>query len=216
MIGFVRGALVTYRLKGQVATVLLDVRDVGYEVVVTATTVHQILRELPPPEQMTDKRAVQLFTHQVVRDDQMLLYGFLQMPERDLFSQILAVAGVGAAVAMALLNTLKLPDLVRAIVSGNTRVLSLTPGVGQKTAARLSLELKTKLADWRSLQGETPSISQISADLQADLETTLLALGYASQEISAALVAIADQVPPQQRLDLEAWLKCAIVWLSQI
>lgn len=214
MIGFVRGSLVSYRRKGQVATVLLDVRDVGYELVVTAATANILFSPTEKGEMQPE--LVQLFTQQVVRDDQVLLYGFLQMPERDLFGQILAVGGVGAAVAMALLNTLKLPDLVRAIVSGNTRLLSLAPGVGQKTAARLCLELKTKLVDWRSLQGETPSIGEIAPDLQADLETTLLALGYAPQEISGALQAIAPQIPAPQKSDLEAWLKAVILWLSQV
>jgi holliday junction DNA helicase RuvA len=206
MIGFLRGTVASKLLKPQLCLLTLDVHDVGYEVLVTVNA-----SALLP----TNGEPVQIFTHQVVREDQFLLFGFLQVAERDLFRQIIGVSGIGANMAMALLNTLNIQDLVKAIVTGNTRLLSLTPGVGQKTAARLALELKTKLADGRSLQIPSTSILNIPTQLQADLETTLLALGYSPQEVGQALNAIAGKVDPKDRQDLEAWLKAAIVWLSQ-
>jgi holliday junction DNA helicase RuvA len=206
MIGFLRGTVTTKLLKPQICLITLDVRDVGYELLVTASSSALLT---------TNSEQIQFFTHQVVREDQFLLFGFLQVAERDLFRQIVSVSGIGANMAMALLNTLNMQDLVKAIVTGNTRLLSLTPGVGQKTAARLALELKTKLSDWRSQQTSGTSISNITSELQADLETTLLALGYTSAEINQVLVAIAGQVAVKDLQDIEAWLKAAIVWLSK-
>jgi Holliday junction DNA helicase RuvA len=106
---------------------------------------------------------------------------------------------------------------VKAIVSGNTRVLSLTPGVGTKTAERLALELKTKLADGRLAQvGETRSVnSLISNALQEELEMTLLALGYSPLEISNALNAIASLPILAKTQNIELWIKEAIAWLSR-
>jgi len=206
MIGFLRGTVASKLLKPQICLLTLDVNDIGYEILITASA-----SGLLP----TNGEPIQIFTHQVVREDQVLLFGFLQLAERELFRQIISVSGIGANMAMALLNTLNIQDLVKAIITGNTRLLSLTPGVGQKTAARLALELKTKLADGRSLQIPSPSISNIANELQADLETTLLALGYSPQEINQALSVIAGQVATKDLPDLEAWLKAAIVWLSR-
>ncbi len=206
MIGFLRGTVASKLLKPQICLLTLDVNHIGYEILITAST-----SGLLP----TNGEPIQIFTHQVVREDQVLLFGFLQLAERELFRQIISVSGIGANMAMALLNTLNIQDLVKAIITGNTRLLSLTPGVGQKTAARLALELKTKLADGRSLQIPSPSISNIANELQADLETTLLALGYSPQEINQALSVIAGQVATKDLPDLEAWLKAAIVWLSR-
>ena len=95
----------------------------------------------------------QIFTHLNVREDQVTLFGFSSSAERDLFRQLVSVSGIGPQLALALLDTLGLQDLVQAIVAGNTRLLSRTPGVGNKTAERIALELKTKLAEWRQQAG---------------------------------------------------------------
>ncbi|WP_239651500.1 Holliday junction branch migration protein RuvA [Neosynechococcus sphagnicola] len=106
----------------------------------------------------------------------------------------LASVGVGPQLAIALLDTLGLQDLVQAIVAGNSRVLSRTPGVGSKTAERLALELKTKLAEWRQrAELTTLSAAGPTPDLQEDVEMTLLALGYTNREISSALQAVGQQ-----------------------
>jgi holliday junction DNA helicase RuvA len=147
-----------------------------------------------------------------VREDQTVLFGFLSVAERDLFRQLTSVSGVGAQMAMALLNTLGLQDLVKAIVTGNIRVLSLTPGVGTKTAERLALELKTKLSDWRHQVGV---IMPVVSAVQEDVEMTLLALGYTPSEIGEALRSVGASPVLSQSQDVEAWLKAAITWLSK-
>ncbi len=214
MIGFLRGAIAackaadSSRKNTPTYWLTLDVQGVGYDMQITASAAGK----LPAVGEET-----QVFTHLIVREDQMVLFGFPTLAERELFRQLISVSGIGTQVGLALLNSLGIQDLVKAIISGNTRVLSLTPGVGTKTAERLALELKTKLADGRLAQvGTTRSPSSIlSVALQEELEMTLLALGYTPTEISNALTAIASLPILAKTQDIEAWIKEAIAWLSR-
>jgi Holliday junction DNA helicase RuvA len=106
---------------------------------------------------------------------------------------------------------------VQAIVTGNIRTLSKTPGVGNKTAERIALELKTKLAEWRQLAGTaTPASSTgLSPALQEDVEMTLLALGYDNNEVNQALNAISQDALLAKSTSAEDWIRNAIAWLSQ-
>ncbi|TYQ26745.1 Holliday junction branch migration protein RuvA [Pseudanabaena sp. UWO310] len=214
MIGFLRGAIAackaaeSSRKNTPSYWLTLDVQGVGYDMQITASAAGR----LPPVGEET-----QVFTHLIVREDQMVLFGFPTLAERELFRQLISVSGIGTQVGLALLNSLGIQDLVKAIISGNTRVLSLTPGVGTKTAERLALELKTKLADGRLAQvGTTRSLGSIlSVALQEELEMTLLALGYTPTEISNALNAIVGLPVLAKTQDIEAWIKEAIAWLSR-
>ena len=214
MIGYLRGAIAACKAadssKKNTPTywLTLDVQGIGYDIQITASAAGK----LPPVGE-----EAQVFTHLIVREDQMVLFGFLSLAERELFRQLISVSGIGTQVGLALLNSLGIQDLVKAIVSGNTRVLSLTPGVGTKTAERLALELKTKLADGRLAQvGRTSSVGNVlGTALQEEIEMTLLALGYTPTEISNALNAIAGLPILAKTQDIEAWIKEAIAWLSR-
>lgn len=189
------------------AMIDVEVNGMGYGLVVT----RRCTQELPPSGEM-----VQIFTHLQVRDDQLLLYGFLSRPERDLFQRLISVNGVGAQLALALLDALGLPELVQAIISGNTRSLSRTPGVGTKTAERIALELKTKLAQWRQDTGGIPHTTAMpTPDIQEDVELTLAALGYTDTEIQQALVALGEHPTLSKSKNPEDWLREAIAWLSR-
>jgi Holliday junction DNA helicase RuvA len=211
MIGYLRGAIAackaadSSRKNTPTYWLTLDVQGVGYDMQITASTASK----LPPVGEET-----QIFTHLITREDQMVLFGFATLAERELFRQLISVSGIGTQVGLALLNSLGIQDLVKAIVSGNTRVLSLTPGVGTKTAERLALELKTKLADGRLAQVGASS-AVVSAGVQEELEITLLALGYTPVEISNALNAIASLPILTKTQDVELWIKEAIAWLSR-
>ncbi len=207
MIGYLRGTLVEIKagdLKKSIPTITLDIQGIGYEVQVTAAS----LGKLPAIDE-----TLKLFTYLLVREDRLGLFGFLSISERDLFRELISVSGIGTQMAIALINTLGIEDLVKAIVTSNTRILSLTPGVGTKTAERIALELKSKLSDWRLSQVGTASTFVVA--VQEDLEMTLLALGYSPKEINHALGAIATSPLLINTQDLETWLKVTINWLSQ-
>src|ERR671932_1011022 len=152
MISYLKGTVATIqKSSGNRVTLVLDVNQIGYEL--------QIPRRLSQEIQAASGGIVQVFTHLQIREDQQILYGFASAAERDLFRQLISVSGIGAQLAIALIDTLGLPNLVQAIVTGNIRALSKTPGVGNKTAERIALELKTKLAEWRQLAGVTTPAS---------------------------------------------------------
>ncbi|WP_448532912.1 Holliday junction branch migration protein RuvA [Parathermosynechococcus lividus] len=204
MFAYLKGCVVDQQQDGSNRSFLvLEVQGIGYRLSVTS----HLLRAYPPSSEV-----VQIFTHLIVRDDQISLYGFGSAAEREMFLRLIRVNGVGPQLALALLDTLPLPDLVQAIVSGNTQRLSRTPGVGQKTAERIALELKASLAAWRP---HTAPAGVPTAYLQEELELTLLALGYSDREIQEALVAVGQTTTLAKTSDPEAWLREAIAWLSR-
>ncbi|NJO39507.1 MAG: Holliday junction branch migration protein RuvA [Cyanobacteria bacterium CRU_2_1] len=208
MISYLKGIVAAiHKLSSNRIILTLDVNHVGYDLQITS----RLLQELPAIGETT-----QLFTHLQIREDQMVLFGFGSMAERDLFRQLTSVSGVGPQLAMALLDGLSLQELVQAIVSSNTRLLSRTPGVGAKTAERLALELKSKLAEWRLEAGLTtaPDAGPI-ANIQEDVEITLLALGYSSSEITRAFRAVGQNTALAKNANAEDWIREAITWLSQ-
>ena len=208
MISYLKGTIAAIqKLSNSRVILTLDVNQVGYDLQITP----RLMQDLP-----TIGGSVQIFTHLQTREDQMMLFGFGSMAERDLFRQLVSVSGIGPQLAMALLDTLGLQDLVQAIVSSNTRLLSRTPGVGAKTAERIALELKTKLAEWR-LQSGLSAIPDAgpATNIQEDVEMTLLALGYTTSEIIKALQAVGQNTALAKTADAEDWIREAIAWLSQ-
>lgn len=208
MIGYLKGSLSEIqRLSNGRVVATVDVQGVGYELQITGRQ----LGELPAVGE-----GVQLYTHLQNRDDQPVLFGFGSRAERDVFRLSISVSGIGPQMGMALLDTLHLNDLVQAVVSGNARLLSQTPGVGKKTAERIILELKSKLSEWRQQTGmsATPAAGPISG-VQEDVEITLLALGYSGAEITKALQAVGQNKTLAKNTDTEAWIRESIAWLSR-
>ncbi len=188
---------------------VLEVNDIGYELQIPSKLAREISQE--------KLENIQVFTHVQVKEDQQILYGFSTTAERELFRQLISVSGIGAQSAIALIDTLGLEELVQAIVTGNIRILSQTPGIGKKTAERIALELRTKLSQWRKLVGVTVTSSSAmpSLDILEDIEMTLLALGYTNEEINKAISTLSQDNLMLQNTNTEEWIKEAIAWLSQ-
>jgi Holliday junction DNA helicase RuvA len=155
--------------------VLVDVNGVGYEVDVPMSTFYN----LPAAGEK-----VVLLTHFAVREDGHFLYGFGSEAERFAFRQLLKISGVGARTALSVLSGLSVADLAQAVALQETGRLTKVPGIGKKTAERLLLELKGKLAD------AVPSAAMGSVaggDSRHDILNALLALGYNEREAQAAM-----------------------------
>ena len=208
MISYLKGTVAgVVKSIGNRVILTLEVNSCGYDLQIPA----RLAAELPATGE-----AVQVFTHLQIREEQPVLYGFGSLAERDLFRQLISVSGIGASSAIALLDTLELPDLVQAIVTGNIQLLIQAPGVGGKTAERISLELKKKLADWRNatgLAGTASSVPLTSAVLE-EVQDTLLALGYTANEISQALQAVSQNAGLSKNANPEDWIRQAIAYLS--
>jgi len=167
MIGRLSGTL----LEKNPPSVLLDVAGVGYEVDVPMSTFY----DLPA----TGER-VTLLTHQVVREDAHLLYGFGSAGERDAFRQLIRISGVGPRTALSVLSGLSVADLAQAVTLQETGRLTKIPGIGKKTAERLLLELKGKLGPELAAAGKPQA-----QPADADVLRALLALGYSEREAGA-------------------------------
>lgn len=210
MINYLKGTVTNiHKSTSNRVTLILEVNHIGYEL--------QITRNLSEKLSIDSKELVQIFTHFQIREDQQILYGFGSAAERDLFRQLLGVTGIGAQIAIALIDTLGLPKLVQAIIKSNIRTLAKTPGVGNKTAERIALELRTKLGEWREIAGvEIPPHPTGSLPaITEEVEMTLLALGYENKEISQALDAISHDEILLKSKNPEDWIRSAIAWLSQ-
>ena len=168
MIGRLTGIL----LEKNPPQVLLDVHGVGYEVDVPMSTFYN----LP-----ASGEKITLLTHFVVREDGQYLYGFTTESERYAFRQLIKISGIGARMALAVLSGLSVGDLAQAIARQEVGRLIKVPGIGKKTAERLLLELKGKLAD------ALPSAAFAVEDSQHDILNALLALGYNDREAAAAM-----------------------------
>ena len=207
MIGYVKGLLAdSQRLPNGRVIVTVEASGVGYDMQINP----RVLSSLPPVGD-----SVQMYTHLQSREDFQVLFGFGTKAERDMFRLLISVSGIGPQMGMALLDTLGINELIQSVVSGNTRVLSRTPGVGNKTAERIVLELKTKLSDWRQHSGVVaPTGGPVSA-VQEDVEMMLVALGYTNSEIGKAIAAVGQNTTLSKSDDTEAWIREAIAWLSR-
>ena len=152
--------------------VLVDVHGLGYEVDVPMSTFYN-LPGLGEP--------VVLLTHLAVREDGHFLYGFGTEEERFAFRQLIKISGIGARTALAVLSGLSVGDLAQAVARQEGGRLVKVPGIGKKTAERLLLELKGKLAE------ALPTATRIVEDSHSDILNALLALGYNEREASAAM-----------------------------
>jgi Holliday junction DNA helicase RuvA len=168
------------RLSGKLAAknppqVLVDTGGVAYEVDVPMSTFYS----LPATGE-----AVSLFTHLVVREDAQMLYGFATLEERAAFRQLIRISGIGARTALSVLSGLSVADLAEAVALQDAGRLTKIPGIGKKTAERLLLELKGKLAE----AGAKP------AGGTSDVVNALLGLGYSEKEALAAVKGLAPGV----------------------
>ena len=221
MIGWLQGQLADRWQQASRYGVLLVVAGVGYELLLARRHWEQLPAGSP---------ALTLHVHQVIREDSWPLYGFDSRANRDLFRELVAVSGVGPQMALGLLGQLSAEELVRAIVQADLRLLCQAPGVGKRTAERLSVELRSRLqerfgaslalteaelaADDLAFGADGTGDSAALAGVRDELQLTLTALGYEPLEINRALRAVAAQEPALAP-DGEAWLRESLRWLSR-
>jgi holliday junction DNA helicase RuvA len=179
MIGRLSGVL----LAKNPPQITLDVQGVGYELDVPMSTFYS----LP-----ANGQAVQLVTHYVVREDAHLLFGFATQEERAAFRQLIKVSGVGPKVALAVLSGLTVTELNQAVVLQDVKRLVRVPGIGNKTAERLLLELRGKVmaVDAALAAGAAPVSSPAN-----DVVNALIALGYSDKEAALACRELPEDLP---------------------
>jgi holliday junction DNA helicase RuvA len=187
VIGRLRGTLA----EKQPPNLILDVNGLGYELEVPMTTLYR----LPAVGQ-----TLTLHTHLVVREDAQLLYGFYERRERELFRELIRLNGVGPKLALALMSSLEVDELIRCVQAQDTSALVKVPGVGKKTAERLLVELKDRFKAWQTVPAMfelVPDDGPISrapvATAETDAVSALISLGYKPQEASKAVSAVNEK-----------------------
>ena len=192
MIGRVRGILTDK----QAPDILVDVHGVCYELQVPMSTVYQ----LPGLGEN-----VVLHTHLVVREDAHLLFGFYSLQERQMFRSLIKVSGVGPKMALAILSGMAVDEFVRTVRINDIAGLTRMPGVGRKTAERLIVEMKDRLAEWGGdialAEDGAPSASGGASEqqLSQEAETALIALGYKPAEATRMIAQVLKANPELTR-----------------
>jgi len=185
MIGFLRGK-VHYIGKDYV---LLDVNNVGYHINFNNVSKLNLNEE------------VLIYTYQNVREDELSLFGFLTIEEYELFVKLIGVKGLGPKIASGILAAASLSSIIDAIESGNVAFMKSMPGVGNKTASQIILDLKGKLVE---------SNNEVISDELKDVEQALKSLGYKQNEIKPILKEL-----NYKNLTTEEYLKEALKLLKK-
>ena len=209
MISFVRGPLAGV----EEDCVVVEAGGVGLEIRVPLS----VLERLPSLGE-----EIKIYTYLQVREDGMSLYGFLNLQDRQMFSQLLGVSGIGPKAALGILSAMKPDDLRMAIVSGDAKAISRAPGVGTKTAQRIILDLKDKIPmdqvteGWLQAGGSAGSPDSGAAAAAGlagaarEAVEALVALGYTGAEASRAV----KKVSLEEGMTAEDVLKASLKHLS--
>lgn len=193
MIGILQGSVVD-REENQIT---LMVAGVGHEILCTLNALSLA---------SSHKDNLSLWTHLVVREDILQLYGFADKKERALFRELIRISGIGPKVALAVLSGMDSDGLIRAIHHGDADMLTRLPGIGKKTAERLVVEMRDRLSDWE-VTSDLPLADQAEpSNTVAEAEHALIALGYKPAEAAKMLV----NVKGSESLSVEDMIRAAL------
>lgn len=170
MIGWLHGLIVD---KSQPGKIVLNVNGVGYDVEISLTSFFRL-------ESLNN--LVELHIHTVVREDALLLYGFLEKDERSLFRSLIKVNGVGPKMAMALLSSISPNEFIQCIQEENALLLTKLPGIGKKTAERLVVEMRDSIKQLSTISAHATITKSSKVMSQGEAVSALEALGYKTQE----------------------------------
>lgn len=165
MIAYIKGNVEIINID----SIVVEAYGVGYEI------------NFAKPEKLTLGQAVQIYIYEHIREDEDTLYGFLNRPEKDLFTKLISVKGLGPKTAMGILRASTYDAIITAIEQQDVAFIKSMPGIGAKTASQIILDLKGKL-----VQSETVSASKSSKEMEDALEA-LKALGYKQSECTQVL-----------------------------
>ena len=168
MIGFVRGLVHAY----DVDYVLIDVNGIGYRI------------NFNHPESLSLGKEMTIYTYQNVREDEISLYGFLSLQEYDLFVKLISVKGLGPKIASSILGRTSIENIVKAIEDGDVEFMKRMPGVGNKTASQIILDLRGKLVS---------NGGDVEDDRLKEVQEALKQFGYKAQEIKPVMKALRNE-----------------------
>lgn len=185
--------------------IVLDVNGIGYQIYIPTNT----LNYLPSIGEM-----VKIHTYLYIREDAMMLYGFLTRDDLDMFKMLITVSGIGPKGGLGILSTLSTDDLRFAVLSDDAKAIAKAPGIGAKTAQRVIIDLKDKMsleeAFEKKLEHTTNKVLPENNSIKNDAVLALNALGYSSTESLKAV----SKVEITEDMDVEDVLKAALKYMS--
>ena len=198
MIGYIKGELADIKEN----YIILETGNIGYEINLPTSAI----MELPPR-----KSTIKIYTYLYVREDALSLYGFLTMVYLEMFKILISVNGIGPKGALGILSKITADEIRFAILAGDTKALAKAPGVGQKTASKIILELKDKIqledAFMDKLQNQTDKkIKDNLYDKREEAVQALIALGYSSSDAYK----IISQIDITEEMNTEDILKLCL------
>lgn len=203
MIGHLRGVLTDKRPN----QVLVDVGGVGYQVQIPLSTFYQL-------GDLRGEVTLLVYTH--VREDQLALYGFLTAREKHFFEMLLSASGVGPSLALKILSGMSVDELLPAIKQGDLGQLTRIPGVGKKTAERVVVELRDKLAALESTGAARAASAPGRDGIEGDVISALLNLGYDRRNVERAVEEARKAASKTDAANFESLLKTSLQRLSKV
>lgn len=176
---------------------VLDVSGIGFKVYSSFASLSCI----------SVKQEAKVYTYTYVREDALDIFGFISLDELNFFEKLIGISGVGPRLALAILSTFSVKDIVVAILTNDSKKISKAPGVGPKLAQRMILELKDKVGDEEIESSITCPVNHTPTHSEAI--AALLSLGYGETEANRAVSAVGDGFP------LEDTIKKALLFLSK-
>lgn len=176
---------------------VINVQGIGFQVYLPASTLSMLGNR---------GEEVHLHTHLHLREDSVTLYGFADTKDRELFQLLLSVSGIGPKLALAILSTMSVEQVSLAISTGSADMLTMVPGIGNKIASRLILELKDKIGA-SLLVSPLTQVAQESTDVIA----ALTSLGYSAAEATRAVATL----PAGKKLSLEEKVKLSLQYFRR-
>ena len=198
MFDYIKGAL----SEKNIGTAVIEASGVGFALIIPLSTYEKL------PEVNHD---VKLFTHHYVREDMQRLYGFFSKQEREIFEQLIGISKIGPKTAISILSGVSPADLISCVNRSDATRLRKIPGVGDKTAQRLVMELKGKLglsglADMDGSARRAPGMA--SANPRSEAFDAMITLGYADKQVQSALMRVETVIAADA--PAEEWIKKAL------
>ena len=189
MIAHIKGLLI----EKSPTEVVIEVNGIGYSINISLNTFSKL----------GNNENIKLFTHQIIKEDSHLLYGFFEKSERFLFVKLISVSGVGASTARTMLSSLSPNEIISAISNGDVKLIQSIKGIGSKTAQRIILELRDKL----NLVGVDQTTDLIQNSSVSEAISALEVLGYSNKQTNKVVSQIYNENPG---IDVESLIKKAL------
>ncbi len=191
--------------------IIIDVSGIGYEICTSLASIHLFGKE---------GSLSTVYTTLIHREDQMTLFGFPTLLEKEMFNFLFSVSGVGPKTALNILNSLTVSEVTYAIINEDTANLSKAQGIGAKTASRIILELKEKIKNWKNMpiayshKEQNDGLTNGRAGgTESDARSVLQSLGYSSYDINQAFT---NAKSNGNHSDPESLIHFSLKWLAQV